>query len=230
MALDDEHERWRAPQIDIGPIVEALDEAGEGSEAVDVELELPQSASVAGLERMALVDDADRLARQGVLLSIPAVPEIGACRRWLFGQIALQAEGAEPVAWSLPQDLVPEQLAVVPTDEERAGFDDLGSAVVVADDTHRLVHVSAGAAALLGWEAADLEGRRLTTVVPPRLREAHLAGFTRYQLTHEPRILDQWIRLPALRRDGSEVEVELTISSISFVGGRSGFLAVMERA
>lgn len=226
-----EPETWRAPQLDIGPIVSAVEEGrANGRESMDVVLEFPRSAASAALERIALVDEADRLARRGELLSVPAVPEIGAVRHWLYGQIALQAEGALPTAWVLPSGLEPEREPVVLTARERAGFDRRTEGVVVADDTNRIVHVNPAAAVLLGWDADALEGRRLTVLVPHRLREAHLAGFTHYQLTGEGRILGQELRLPALRREGTEVEVTFTVETVPFEAGSTGFVASMDLA
>jgi hypothetical protein len=40
-------------------------------------------------------------------------------------------------------------------------------------------------------------------IVPPSLREAHRAGFSRYMTTGESRILDRRIEITALRADGS---------------------------
>src|SRR5690348_6296485 len=88
--------------------------------------------------------------------------------------------------------------------------DNLGDAVVAADAAQRIVYVNAAAGRLLGWAPEELVGRELAALVPARLRDDHHAGFERYATTREPKILGHPVRVPALRRDGSEVEVELT--------------------
>jgi PAS domain S-box-containing protein len=45
------------------------------------------------------------------------------------------------------------------------------------------VAVTASLAESLGWAVEDLIGRRVVVLVPPELREAHIAGFTRHLTT-----------------------------------------------
>ena len=59
----------------------------------------------------------------------------------------------------------------------------------------------------LGHELAEL-------VVPARLRDRHRAGLRRYLETGSSRILDKRIELTALRSNGSEFPVELTVTRI----------------
>jgi PAS domain S-box-containing protein len=70
------------------------------------------------------------------------------------------------------------------------------------------------AAELLGWARSDIVGRRLTTIIPPEHRTAHLAGFTRYQLTGEGPLIGTTVEVPMLRRDGTVTQVRLTIDVI----------------
>ena len=90
----------RAPQLDLTPILEPVDAAWEAGEAtVDLEIDLPVGAGTAAAERMARIEAAERLVRAGQLLSGPAPTEIGACRRWLFGQVAGQLDGGPATPW-----------------------------------------------------------------------------------------------------------------------------------
>ena len=98
--------------------------------------------------------------------------------------------------------------------DTRRLLDGLGDAVVVADDDGVIVHLNHRAETLFGASRTDLVGRPLVTLVPERLRPRHLAGFRRYQETGAGRLVDGApVRLPALRADGSEVEVELLLTS-----------------
>jgi two-component system, cell cycle sensor histidine kinase and response regulator CckA len=87
-------------------------------------------------------------------------------------------------------------------------------AVVAADGWNRIVYMNASAERLFGWSADELLGKALTRIIPERFQEAHLAGFSRYLATHEPVIIGKPLRLPVLRRDGSEVDIELVLSAI----------------
>ena len=90
----------------------------------------------------------------------------------------------------------------------------LADAVVAADSSNRIVYVNRAAEQLLGWPAGELVGEPLVTIQPQRLRAAHTAAFDRYFASRVPRILGTPVRVPALRRDGHEIEIELTLSAI----------------
>jgi PAS domain S-box-containing protein len=91
-------------------------------------------------------------------------------------------------------------------------LDALADGVVAADAGNRIVYLNPAAEQLLGWSAMDLIGLPLTTIIPPRLRAAHLAGFRRYLFSGEQKLFGHAVRLPALRHDGGEVEIELTLN------------------
>lgn len=89
------------------------------------------------------------------------------------------------------------------------------------------MYANAGTGELLGWDPTALSGRRLVTIVPHRLREAHLAGFGRFLLTRQPQLIGAQVDVPALRRDGTEVPVSLTITVLDVGAGPLTFLAVL---
>ena len=95
----------------------------------------------------------------------------------------------------------------------RALVETFADAVVAADEANRIVYVNPAAEALFGWAAEDLIGQPLTVIQPPRLRRAHTAAFSRYMDTGASKLLGRQVRVPALRRDGTEVEVELSIAA-----------------
>jgi two-component system phosphate regulon sensor histidine kinase PhoR len=75
---------------------------------------------------------------------------------------------------------------------------------------------------LFGWPEREAVGRTVEkTLVPERLRTDHRQGMDRYQRTGEGPVLGKRLELPALRRDGDEVQVELTIAALEENGRRS---------
>src|SRR5437879_10015480 len=92
-------------------------------------------------------------------------------------------------------------------------LDALGDAVVAADGANRIVYVNPAAERLLGWPAAELLGRPITTIQPERMHAMHLAGFHRYVATRVPKLAGHAVRVPALRRDGTEIDVELSLAA-----------------
>jgi PAS domain S-box-containing protein len=68
-----------------------------------------------------------------------------------------------------------------------------------------------------GWPRAEALGRSLAeTIIPPQYREAHKGGLAHFLKTGEGPVLNRVLEVTALRRDGTEFPVELTITPIRF--------------
>src|SRR6187431_193931 len=93
-------------------------------------------------------------------------------------------------------------------------FDALSDPVLATDTGGLILYANAAAERLLGWTRPDLVGRPLTTILPPRLRPAHEAEFRRFVTTGESTIMGRPIRIPALHQEGTEIDVELTLSEL----------------
>lgn len=92
-------------------------------------------------------------------------------------------------------------------------LDVLGDGVVAADRTGTVVYANTAVERLLGWPGGGLKGQPLVVLMPERLQPLHEAGFQRYLATGVARLIGRAVRVPALRRDGTEVDIELTLSS-----------------
>jgi PAS domain S-box-containing protein len=104
-------------------------------------------------------------------------------------------------------------------------------ALVAADDTNGIVATSRAAAALLGYDdPGELVGRRLVSIIPDRVRQAHVAGFTLHLLNGRAALLGKPVDVPLLRRDGSETTARMTITSIRTAEGRAVFVASLDPA
>ncbi|MET9181915.1 SpoIIE family protein phosphatase [Kitasatospora aureofaciens] len=178
--------------------------------------------AVATLRRV--LDAAESAAQEGVLLSLPALPQIRTFRHWLLDQITDQLVGGDPTAWTLvpgAPDHTPTELAPWDAGEVEAA----GVPTVAADDLNRIIAVSASAAELLGWSVQELIGQRLTVLIPEHMRNRHVAAFTSLLLTGQPRILGRSVPVPALHRDGRLIPVRLEIQTQEAVDGRTVFVA-----
>jgi PAS domain S-box-containing protein len=86
-------------------------------------------------------------------------------------------------------------------------------AVVTMDAQGRVTGWNAQAEVLFGWSAAEALGRRLSSfVIPLQHREAHERGLRTFLATGVGPVLNRRIEITALRRDGREFPVELSIS------------------
>jgi PAS domain S-box-containing protein len=90
-------------------------------------------------------------------------------------------------------------------------------AVIVADaKTQRIVLWNAAAAKMFGYSASEAPKMRVEELVPGPLKDAHRAGITRYAKTGHGRYIDSDapLDLPAVRKNGQEIRVELSLSPI----------------
>jgi PAS domain S-box-containing protein len=68
---------------------------------------------------------------------------------------------------------------------------------------------------IFGWSRNEALGKRLgDLIVPEEYRDAHTAGLERYLRTGHRKILGRRLELAALRRDGKEIKVELSITGL----------------
>ncbi|HBL31870.1 MAG TPA: hypothetical protein DD490_34035 [Acidobacteria bacterium] len=94
-------------------------------------------------------------------------------------------------------------------------------AVISMDTAGRITGWNPQAEAIFGWSVAEVLGRTLSeTIIPPAWRLRHEQGFRRYLATGESHMLNRRLELTALRNDGREIRIELTVSPVSFRGER----------
>jgi PAS domain S-box-containing protein len=92
-------------------------------------------------------------------------------------------------------------------------------AVVTMDDRGCVIGWNPAAEAIFGYTASEVTGRDMAElIVPPGLRDAHRRGLARFRETGDPVALDRRLELTALRRNGTEFPVELTITRIAVPG------------
>lgn len=105
--------------------------------------------------------------------------------------------------------------------------DSAPDAIITMDSQSVILSVNPATERIFGYKADELIGKKMTILMPERMRQPHDEGLARYVLSGE-RILNwSMISLPGLTRSG--VEIPLEVSFGEFVdegGGRvfSGFL------
>ena len=96
-------------------------------------------------------------------------------------------------------------------------FERIQDAVIVAEaNTQRIVLWNAAAAKMFGHSASEALKMRVEDLVPEPLKDAHRTGITRYARTGQGRYIDSDapLDLPAVRKNGQEISVELSLSPI----------------
>src|SRR5215213_5662516 len=104
-------------------------------------------------------------------------------------------------------------------------FERVRDAVIVADAiTQRIILWNATAAKMFGYSASEALELRVEALVPEPLKAAHRAGIARYAETgHGPYIdSNSLLDLPAARKNGEEISVEMSLSPIGLVDDTNG--------
>lgn len=91
--------------------------------------------------------------------------------------------------------------------------------IITMDHEGHVVEFNPAAERTFGYKRQEIINQELCRfIVPPSLQERHRAGVARFVATGEGTVLGKRLDLPALRADGTEFPVELTITHISTEG------------
>ncbi|MFG3597096.1 PAS domain S-box protein [Bradyrhizobium sp. RDI18] len=95
-------------------------------------------------------------------------------------------------------------------------------AFVQMDDQGIVTDWNSQAEKIFGWSRAEAIGTKLSElIIPDAHRAAHKAGLERFLRTGEAAILDRRFEIEAMRQDGMEIKVELSITALR---RRNGFV------
>jgi PAS domain S-box-containing protein len=93
-------------------------------------------------------------------------------------------------------------------------------AIIFADRDGLIRLWNAGAEAMFGYGAAEMEGQSLEMIIPESLRARHNEGFYRVMATGASRYAADLLAVPGLKKDGSRISLEFTITLVKEGGGK----------
>ena len=208
--------------------------AGEGLAGaawITNEQALVERAGEAGQsERAWALDRAGALEAIGVPIRTPsgvaAVLELFVTSdRGVSDRISLIGKVAAELGELLDRRRLNDALAVS-EERFRSVSDAAVDAIVSADTDGRLLSWNKGAEAMFGWSRDEVIGQPLTVIIPERFHQAHSAGIARVAASGHSTLAGTVIELAAVRRDGTEFPVELSIGMWESAEGR-GFSGVI---
>ena len=92
-------------------------------------------------------------------------------------------------------------------------------AIIMVDDEGKIVFWNPAAEQIFGHPAYEALGRELYLLIaPPSNHDAFQKGFMQFQQSGEGRVLGKTVELQALRKNGTEFPVEVSLSTIQIKG------------
>ena len=92
-------------------------------------------------------------------------------------------------------------------------------AILMMDDEGKIAYWNRAAERILGWSSPEALGKELHTfLAPPRYHDAYCTGFARCRQTGEGPAVGQTLELAAVRKDGTEIPIELSASAVQLQG------------
>ena len=105
---------------------------------------------------------------------------------------------------------------------------DSRDAIIFADRDGAIRLWNAGAEAMFGYRAAEMEGQGLDRIIPEALRARHNEGYRRVMAAGRSRYAAELLAVPGLRKDGGRISLEFTITLVKDGGGEVlGAAAIM---
>jgi PAS domain S-box-containing protein len=98
--------------------------------------------------------------------------------------------------------------------------EDSQDAIICADRDGKIRLWNAGAEAMFGYQAREVLGQSLDRLIPEKLQPRHDEGYRRVMDTGVTRYGKELLAVPGLRKDGSRISLEFTLTLIRGEDGR----------
>ncbi|MGR6466517.1 putative bifunctional diguanylate cyclase/phosphodiesterase [Rhizobium sp. PAMB 3182] len=85
-------------------------------------------------------------------------------------------------------------------------------ALIVADRSGIIRFANPAFCDMFGYDADEIVGKPITVIIPERMRGAHTAGMSNVAAGSKPGLVGKAVEVSALKRDGSELPIEITLA------------------
>ncbi len=86
-------------------------------------------------------------------------------------------------------------------------------AIITSDESKRILFWNIGAEYIFGYTSEEVIGKSMTLIIPKQLHERHNNGMDRMNKRKPPRVVGKIVELMAIKKDGEEFPIELTLGS-----------------
>jgi PAS domain S-box-containing protein len=107
-------------------------------------------------------------------------------------------------------------------------FEAVPNGVLAFDGSGRITLVNAQAEKIFGYAREELKGQSCELLVPMRLRKSHARLCQEFRAAPQARLMGRGRQLTALRKDGSEVVVEIGLNHMATVAGDAVVATVID--
>src|SRR5688572_17159639 len=114
---------------------------------------------------------------------------------------------------STEQEGAPETAAIDAGLKFRTVLEAALDALSLGDMDGNIMAWNAGAADIFGYSEAEVVGKPLTMLMPERFQRAHLEGLDRLRTSGERHLVGKTSELQALRKNGREFPIEISLGS-----------------
>jgi PAS domain S-box-containing protein len=104
-------------------------------------------------------------------------------------------------------------------DRHRAIANAASDAIVTIDQRSTILFINRAAEKIFGYPCEEMQGQKLTLLMPDSLRPLHEAALRRYVETHERHIAWGGVELTGLRKDGKLIPLEISFGESKRSGG-----------
>ncbi len=113
-----------------------------------------------------------------------------------------------------------QQAALLENEERiRAITNSANEAIIMMDNNGNISYWNPAAHRILGYTREEAIGKNLHELIAPeRFRPAHLAAFPEFQKTGQGNAIGKTLELAARRKDGQEIDIELSLSAVKIKG------------
>jgi PAS domain S-box-containing protein len=92
-------------------------------------------------------------------------------------------------------------------------------AIIMLDNDEKISYWNKAYERIFGYSREEVEGKNIhELIIPERFRKKHLKAFERFKATGVGNILGKTVEVAAIRKDGAEILIELSLSPVNIKG------------